>query len=448
MIRTLTETKQASNQARHEIRRTREIRTIASKQANELSLSSLTLSSLTLSSLTLSSLTLSSLTLSSLTLSSLTLAMASLTLPEAFWRPIRVASLNVHAWHGPSGKNLVLVADLVREHRIDIIALQEAIGGEQVARLARNLGYHHVRAHANALLSRWPLARQFTAVLPFHRGTVFGLVRVPFSTTLPSSHEHEHEHEHDADDALPPPTSPTPTVDLRVHVTHLDHMYEPTRVRQLRHVLDIMNHDATGDDGQSKPTRPLPSPISNASECEIERGDALSLDLDDLARFRFHEPAVPRLLIGDFNSLFRRDYSQLQWDEIARVRERGRWEAPFSHVMDALLLPPPPPHDAARSEPLLVDSRTASTIDVPAANVDDIATCRFNTRIDYILMRRVPSVRFVPGSYRVIDCSALTDHHMVVVDLELRFETPHTATATTATTTTTETSSSPSSIHE
>ena len=49
-------------------------------------------------------------------------------------------------------------------------------------------------------------------------------------------------------------------------------------------------------------------------------------------------------------------------------------------------------------------------------------TCKYGTRLDYILASRGLPYKFVPGSYSVFSSKGTSDHHIVKVDLEKKVE--------------------------
>lgn len=44
-------------------------------------------------------------------------------------------------------------------------------------------------------------------------------------------------------------------------------------------------------------------------------------------------------------------------------------------------------------------------------------TCKYGTRVDYILASSDSPYRFVPGSYSVLSSKGTSDHHIVKVDV-------------------------------
>ena len=56
---------------------------------------------------------------------------------------------------------------------------------------------------------------------------------------------------------------------------------------------------------------------------------ALALKLDDLFQSGSHQ-----IWTGDFNALTKEDYSDEEWEDIARVRARNLWERPHTELTD------------------------------------------------------------------------------------------------------------------
>lgn len=53
--------------------------------------------------------------------------------------------------------------------------------------------------------------------------------------------------------------------------------------------------------------------------------------------------------------------------------------------------------------------------------IDDFAdvqgTCKYGTRVDYILASSTSPYKFIPGSYSVLSSKGTSDHHIVKVDM-------------------------------
>ena len=112
------------------------------------------------------------------------------------------------------------------------------------------------------------------------------------------------------------------------------------------------------------------------------------------------------VLMGDLNALTRADYDGARWDELAAERQRAGVSRPSAELTDWL-----------REELELEDAHAGRPAGAPLA-----PTCRYGTRVDYVLVGPRCPVAPVPGSYRVLDAMArgLTDHDAVTVDLAPR----------------------------
>ena len=114
------------------------------------------------------------------------------------------------------------------------------------------------------------------------------------------------------------------------------------------------------------------------------------------------------ILCGDFNTLYRQDYAEEEWQVIADGRRRGNWERPLDDVMYEVI-------DARMFEDAL---RACSGL-APGTELSNIATTsRFSTRIDFILRSHNSPWLFQPGSYQVVPTHEITDHSMVVAAIQ------------------------------
>ena len=89
----------------------------------------------------------------------------------------------------------------------------------------------------------------------------------------------------------------------------------------------------------------------------------------------------PLLLLGDFNSLLRSDYSPQELEEVKRVRRENRIEAPQFAVMDKL-----------KADYIVCPEQFKPT-------------CPYNTRVDYVLVSRAK----LPSSGWRVESSEITD---------------------------------------
>lgn len=100
------------------------------------------------------------------------------------------------------------------------------------------------------------------------------------------------------------------------------------------------------------------------------------------------------LIVGDLNALTRSDYSDAVWEEIDRQRSVSLWEPAGSELMDAA---------AARGFRDAAEGFALS------------GTCRFDTRIDYVLLG--PGCPLSVEDYDTVSAGGLTDHSLVAAAL-------------------------------
>ena len=101
----------------------------------------------------------------------------------------------------------------------------------------------------------------------------------------------------------------------------------------------------------------------------------------------------PSILLGDFNSLTKQDYSKKQWGNIYEIRKYGKWELPVHQLTDKIK-----------------DNWLDSKQYISQSSI--LETCRYNTRIDYIYISNNINVK----SYNVIETMPhISDHNLVTI---------------------------------
>lgn len=125
----------------------------------------------------------------------------------------------------------------------------------------------------------------------------------------------------------------------------------------------------------------------------------------------------PHILAGGLNSLDRLDYSQERWSDIIKYYDEIGKPKPGAQVME--LAKERGYQDASvyagDCEPLVIIAKGQSVQ----------GTCKYGTRVDYILSSPDLTYKFVPGSYSVISSKGTSDHHIVKVDLVRRDDNVH-----------------------
>uniref|UniRef100_A0A0E0ANH7 Endonuclease/exonuclease/phosphatase domain-containing protein n=1 Tax=Oryza glumipatula TaxID=40148 RepID=A0A0E0ANH7_9ORYZ len=238
------------------------------------------------------------------------------------------------------------VEEVLREVGADIIGLQnvraeEERGMSPLSELAEGLGMRYVFAeswapeYGNAVLSRWPIKRwksQRVADQSDFRNVLRATIEVPRAG------------------------------EVNFHCTHLDHLDESWRMKQMNAIL-------RSSDG-------------------------------------------PHILTGGLNALDGTDYSDERWADIVKYYEEIGKPTPKAEVMKYL------------KGKQYVDAKDfageCEAVVVVAKGQDVQGTCKYGTRVDYILASPNSPYKFVPGSYTVISSKGTSDHHIVKVDVTIQ----------------------------
>ncbi|KAH7522431.1 hypothetical protein FEM48_Zijuj07G0137700 [Ziziphus jujuba var. spinosa] len=114
------------------------------------------------------------------------------------------------------------------------------------------------------------------------------------------------------------------------------------------------------------------------------------------ALFQANDP--PHILAGGLNSLNGGDYSAERWADIVKYYEDMGKPTPKTEVMKFL--------------------KGKGYVDAKDYAGDYVqGTCKYGTRVDYVLSLPDSPYKFVPGSYTVVSSKGTSDHHMVKVDI-------------------------------
>ncbi|CAN8270366.1 unnamed protein product [Cochlearia groenlandica] len=124
----------------------------------------------------------------------------------------------------------------------------------------------------------------------------------------------------------------------------------------------------------------------------------------------------PHILLGGLNSLDSSDYSTERWNHIVKYYEDSGKPAPGTEVMRFLKGKgySDSKEFAGECEPVVIIAK--------GQNVQ--GTCKYGTRVDYILASPESPYEFVPGSYSVVSSKGTSDHHIVKVDLVINKDGP------------------------
>ncbi|KAK1368273.1 Endonuclease/exonuclease/phosphatase family protein [Heracleum sosnowskyi] len=117
----------------------------------------------------------------------------------------------------------------------------------------------------------------------------------------------------------------------------------------------------------------------------------------------------PYILAGGLNSLNISDYSPERWTDIIRYYQSIRKPTPKVEVTNFL-----------RGEEYIDAKDFAGDCEpvVMIANDQNVqGTCKYGTRVDYIMASQDLYYKFVPETYSVISSKGTSDHHLVKVDI-------------------------------
>ncbi|XP_021747525.1 uncharacterized protein LOC110713380 [Chenopodium quinoa] len=117
----------------------------------------------------------------------------------------------------------------------------------------------------------------------------------------------------------------------------------------------------------------------------------------------------PHILAGGLNSLEECDYSQERWTDIVKYYEEIGKPTPKTEVMRYL-------KDKEYTDAKEFAGECESVVMI-AKGQSVQGTCKYGTRLDYILASPNLGYTFVPGSYAVISSKGTSDHHIVKADL-------------------------------
>ncbi|KAK1317610.1 hypothetical protein QJS10_CPA05g00571 [Acorus calamus] len=266
---------------------------------------------------------------------------ASMSFPKSSLKPTSTTT----SMNGRSHVYNRSVLDVLREVDADILALQnvkaeEEKGMRPLSDLAEGLGMKYVFAeswapeYGNAILSKWPIKRWCVQKIfddTDFRNVVKATIQVPRAGLV------------------------------NFHCTHLDHLDENWRMKQINAILES----------------------------------------DD----------EPHILAGGLNSLDGTDYSTERWADIVKYYEEIGKPKPKVDAMKFLI------------GKQYLDAKhftgECESVVVIAKGQDVQGTCKYGTRVDYIMASPNSPYKFMPGSYAVLSSKGTSDHHIVKVDLKV-----------------------------
>ncbi|KAJ7972848.1 Endonuclease/exonuclease/phosphatase protein [Quillaja saponaria] len=117
----------------------------------------------------------------------------------------------------------------------------------------------------------------------------------------------------------------------------------------------------------------------------------------------------PHILVGGLNALDETDYSGERWTDIVKYYEEMGKPTPKVEVMRNL------------KSKQYTDAKDfageCESVVMIAKGQSVQGTCKYGTRVDYILSSPNSPYKLVPGSYSVLSSKGTSDHHIVKVDI-------------------------------
>ncbi|KAL5984005.1 hypothetical protein ACLOJK_018107 [Asimina triloba] len=118
---------------------------------------------------------------------------------------------------------------------------------------------------------------------------------------------------------------------------------------------------------------------------------------------------VPHILAGGLNSLDETDYSAERWTDIVKYYEEIGKPTPKAEVMRFL--------KGKKYQDAKDFAGECESVVIIAKGQAVQGTCKYGTRVDYILASPNSPYMFVPNSYSVLSSKGTSDHHIVKVDV-------------------------------
>ncbi|KAM6566065.1 hypothetical protein CsatA_025193 [Cannabis sativa] len=125
------------------------------------------------------------------------------------------------------------------------------------------------------------------------------------------------------------------------------------------------------------------------------------------ALFQANDP--PHILAGGLNSLSGSDYSSERWTDIVKYYEDMGKPTPKVEVMKFLKGKgyTDAKDYAGECEPVVIIAKGQNAQ----------GTCKYGTRVDYVMSSSESPYKYIPGSYSVVSSKGTSDHHLVKVDI-------------------------------
>ncbi|KAL0720157.1 hypothetical protein Bca4012_034756 [Brassica carinata] len=319
----------------------------------------------------------------------------------------RLAASSVSVRITPLRPALSFSGDLLHPNDADVLALQNVKADEAdqmrpLSDLAAALHMNYVFAeswapeYGNAVLSKWPIKGSNVQKIFDH--TDFSCISIKFINLWGS--------------CTSPLVSTAPALSGGMERKVFARMRTPTAVPTK--LLSTIHVNSGAFLAESQTRNVLKATIDVPGSGEVEFHCTHLDHLDENWRMKqvhaiIQSTNVPHILAGALNSLDESDYSPERWTDIVKYYQEMGKPIPKAQVMRFL------------KSKEYTDAKDfageCESVVVVAKGQSVQGTCKYGTRVDYILASSDSPYQFVPGSYSVLSSKGTSDHHIVKVDL-------------------------------
>merc|ERR1712228_370122 len=121
-----------------------------------------------------------------------------------------------------------------------------------------------------------------------------------------------------------------------------------------------------------------------------------------------------------FNALTRSDYTDNDWNEIIQIRKKNNWESPQIELLNIIKQKNYFYDCLHLFQSIKKDVDNEEKCDDDLLDSNNLGTCRFDARIDYILINNRMKQLFEITDYQHIDHDNASDHKLIRVTFKLK----------------------------
>ena len=268
---------------------------------------------------------------------------------------LTIATWNVHDWaDGDRNPNINRVISALSSHSVDVIGFQEAQYRALRQRDDHDFSKQNGYHQDTLKLLRQKLDFRATSDQIMNRKFYSGVI-------MATKYKIIKTYMHKSDRIQLNIVAVNDKINIGVIVVHLDHRDEKVRIKEYQQMLQM-----------------------------IEDNDFIQL---------------PLVLLGDFNALTKSDYDDERWNEIKEIRQNNKWELPMTDLTDMI----------KESKQFLDCLKIFEKNGDNKMKMEDISSCRYDTRIDYIFVNNRFLEQFQVLNVEHLAHNNCSDHKMVKV---------------------------------